>query len=179
MTAGDERRRMSATPPASPQPAFAAASPAAAPRVTADRVSPSAWNSSQPSAVDRDGSPAQQVRPPHAAGASGFGSAQRGRAEPYSQPNGVLNDGDAMVDWPGAAAHASGSRSPPGTSSPVAVPVLAQDPVSGQHSTTARRWRLYRVLRGQNLGLCTVDIVYEQVLLVHLNFKSQTVTWCS
>ena len=104
---------MSTTPPASPQPAHAA-SPAAVPRAPAERASPTSWPSSQPLAADRDGSPAQQARPPPGAGASVFSGVQRGRAEPYSQPNGVLDDGDAMVDWAGAVAHAGVGCSPSG-----------------------------------------------------------------
>jgi hypothetical protein len=114
VSAGDERRRVSTTPPASPQPTHAA-SPAAALRVPAERASPTSWPSSQPLAADRDASPAQQARPQPEPGASGFSNVQRRQAEPYSQPNGVFDDGDAMVDWADATAHVGVGRSPPGS----------------------------------------------------------------
>ena len=106
---GAEHRRFSTTPPASPPPAFGA-SPGPAPRSTAERTSPG-WQQSpplasyNPHAMDVDAVPAQ----PRSASGVGARSSQHSRPEPYSQSNGVLDDGDAADGFPGAAI----SYSPP------------------------------------------------------------------
>ncbi len=106
---GVEQRRFSTTPPPSPPPAFGA-SPGPAPRSTAERTSPG-WPQSlppasyAPHAMEVDPLPAQ----PRLTGGVGGRSFQQGRPEPYSQSNGVLDDGDAADGYSNAAV----SYSPP------------------------------------------------------------------